>query len=73
MSVIGRIAVPAAACAHCGAAVTPGTPYCCAGCEAAHGLVEGLGLDAFYRRRSAADGALRPDAAPPVPPPPAHP
>ena len=67
MSVIGRIAVPAAACAHCGAAVMPGTPYCCAGCEAANGLVEGLGLDAFYRRRNAADGALRPDAAPPVP------
>ncbi|MBL6076600.1 heavy metal translocating P-type ATPase [Belnapia sp. T18] len=67
MSVIGRIAIPAAACAHCGATVAPVARYCCAGCEAAHGLVEGLGLDAFYRRRSAADGALRPDAAPPVP------
>ncbi len=67
MSVIGRIAIPDAACAHCGAPVAGSARYCCTGCEAAHGLVEGLGLDAFYRRRSAADGALRPDAAPPVP------
>ncbi|MBL6457517.1 heavy metal translocating P-type ATPase [Belnapia sp. T6] len=67
MSVISRIAIPATACAHCGASVTPPARYCCEGCEAAHGLVEGMGLDAFYRKRSAPDGALRPDPAPPVP------
>jgi len=49
------------ACAHCGA---PGAGrFCCTGCEAAAGLVEGLGLAAFYRRRSAADGSLRPAEA----------
>ncbi|RVT96104.1 heavy metal translocating P-type ATPase [Rhodovarius crocodyli] len=66
MSVIGRIA-PAEAgltqrCAHC-AAPSAGR-FCCAGCEAAHGLVEGLGLDAFYRRREAEAGTLRPVEAP---------
>ena len=57
----------AAACAHCGAALAPGQGrFCCSGCEAAYGLVRGLGLDAFYRRRETADGALRPEAAPPA-------
>ena len=53
-------------CLHCAAALPPGAAaYCCAGCEAAHALVAGLGLDAFYARREAAAGELRP-----VPPPP---
>ncbi|MCA3357515.1 MAG: heavy metal translocating P-type ATPase [Roseomonas sp.] len=57
----------AADCAHCGAALAPGQGrFCCTGCEAAYGLVRGLGLDAFYRRRESADGALRPEAAPRV-------
>ncbi|MCE2923297.1 MAG: heavy metal translocating P-type ATPase [Roseomonas sp.] len=57
----------AAACAHCGAALAPGQGrFCCTGCEAAYGLVRGLGLDAFYRRREGADGALRPEIAPPL-------
>jgi Cu2+-exporting ATPase len=57
----------AAACAHCGAALAPGQGrFCCTGCEAAYGLVRGLGLDAFYRRRETADGALRPEAAAPT-------
>lgn len=57
----------AAACAHCGAALAPAQGrFCCTGCEAAYGLVRGLGLDAFYRRRESADGALRPEAAPPA-------
>ena len=57
----------AAGCAHCGAALAPGQGrFCCSGCEAAYGLVRGLGLDAFYRRREAADGALRPEVATPV-------
>jgi Cu2+-exporting ATPase len=56
-----------AACAHCGAALAPGQGrFCCTGCEAAYGLVRGLGLDAFYRRREAADGVLRPETAPPA-------
>jgi Cu2+-exporting ATPase len=70
VSVLGRAAPvdapqSAAACAHCGAPVPPGAGrFCCTGCEGAHHLVQGLGLDAFYRRRDMADGALRP-----VPPP----
>ena len=52
----------AAACAHCGRRLVPGQGlFCCAGCEGAHALVNRLGLDAFYRRRVSADGALRPD------------
>ena len=54
----------AAACDHCGAVLAPGQGrFCCTGCEAAYGLVRGLGLDAFYRRRETADGALRPEAS----------
>ena len=55
-----------AACAHCGGAVPAGATFCCAGCEGAHALVRGLGLDAFYRRREAAEGTLRPPAEPPA-------
>jgi Cu2+-exporting ATPase len=38
------------ACLHCGAVVPSGAAsrYCCAGCETAHGFVEGLGLARFY-------------------------
>lgn len=66
MSVIGRIstaapAQTACACAHCAAPLPAGAErFCCHGCEAAHGLVSGLGLDAFYARRAGAAGALRP-------------
>ena len=50
-----------AGCAHCGAALGGGQGrFCCHGCEAASALVSGLGLDAFYRRRRAAPGTLRP-------------
>lgn len=39
-------------CAHCGAALGGGdSRFCCAGCEAAFGIVQGLGLDNYYRRR----------------------
>lgn len=56
----------AAACAHCAAALAPGQGrFCCTGCEAAFGLVRGLGLDAFYRRRETADGELRPEITAP--------
>ena len=42
------------------------TGYCCRGCEAAHAVVAGLGLDAFYRRREGAAGLLRPALDRPV-------
>ncbi|SDB74728.1 heavy metal translocating P-type ATPase [Belnapia rosea] len=54
-----------APCAHCGAPSIGGTLFCCMGCEGAHVLVSGLGLDAFYRRREIADGSLRPAVAAP--------
>ena len=72
MSLIGRAeplapsAVSAAACAHCGAPLAPGQDrFCCTGCEGAHALVAGLGLDAFYRRRETEAGTLRPEATAP--------
>jgi Cu2+-exporting ATPase len=71
MSVIGRIhpaQAPASsadtACRHCGLPALG--EFCCHGCAAAHALVSGLGLDAFYRRSTAAIGALRPDEAVPL-------
>ncbi|NOG72350.1 heavy metal translocating P-type ATPase [Roseicella sp. DB1501] len=57
----------AGGCTHCGTPVRGGTRFCCTGCEAAHALVAGLGLDAFYRRRETADGSLRPEATAPLP------
>lgn len=57
----------AASCAHCGSSLaSPDARYCCAGCEAAHDLIKGLGLDQFYRRRFiAAQGRpLKPDNEP---------
>jgi Cu2+-exporting ATPase len=55
----------AADCAHCAAKLRPGQGrFCCEGCEGAHALVSGLGLDGFYRRREAAAGALRPVLVP---------
>nr|MCU0888882.1 cation transporter [Rubritepida sp.] len=72
MSVLGR-AAPAeapqsrAACAHCGAPLPAGAArFCCTGCEGAHHLVAGLGLDAFYRRQETVAGTLRPVEAPPL-------
>ncbi len=65
MTAIGRVVAEAprqslGECAHCGAALPAGADrFCCAGCEAAHGLVEGLGLAAFYAR--AERNAPRPD------------
>ncbi len=48
-------------CIHCGSALGTGSEgaYCCAGCAAAHAMIEGLGLDAFYARR-VLDPKLRP-------------
>ena len=70
MNAIGRVT---AACGHCGAPVPPGGgAFCCTGCVAARELVSGLGLDAFYRRRTAAPGAQRPEMDAPAPPLAAH-
>jgi len=57
-------AVQTAACAHCGSPCGGAARFCCAGCEGAAALVAGLGLDAFYRRRTDADGSLRPAITP---------
>ncbi|MDH3335907.1 MAG: heavy metal translocating P-type ATPase metal-binding domain-containing protein, partial [Rhodospirillaceae bacterium] len=42
-------------CLHCGLPVPDksagGNEFCCSGCEAAYGMVQGLGLESYYRRR----------------------
>lgn len=54
-------------CLHCGQDIaertTAGSRFCCSGCEAAYGLIQGLGLDTYYARRSIDPDArpLRPD------------
>ncbi|TAN52380.1 MAG: heavy metal translocating P-type ATPase, partial [Rhodospirillales bacterium] len=44
------------ACRHCGQELIPGKEidggFCCTGCAAAYALVQGLGLDQYYLRRS---------------------
>lgn len=48
-------------CAHCGADLaSTNDRFCCQGCASAAALVEGLGLEAFYRRRLLAPGLHRP-------------
>lgn len=56
-----RPAAPAVTtgCAHCGAPVSAGGRFCCAGCAAAHELVSRLGLAGYYAHRT-------PAAAPPA-------
>ncbi len=67
MSVALALEAPAASgaparCAHCDVELaTPSQRFCCHGCEAAATLVAGLGLDAFYRRRTLSPGTLRPE------------
>jgi P-type Cu2+ transporter len=61
-------------CRHCGTPLSgappDGTPsdgaFCCSGCEAAFGVIQGLGLGAFYQRREeTGEGRrLRPDDLP---------
>ncbi|SDG73551.1 heavy metal translocating P-type ATPase [Roseospirillum parvum] len=55
---------PAAVCRHCGAPAPAGAAFCCPGCAAAHELIQGLGLDAYYDRR-----CLDPAVAPLIPDP----
>ena len=49
-------------CRHCGLPAPTGAVFCCTGCHAAYDTVRGLGLDAYYARRS-----LDPALAPPKP------
>lgn len=51
-------------CLHCGLA-SPHGQFCCGGCEAAHALIQGMGLGAYYARRlrDAAQRPLRPEPA----------
>lgn len=66
----GRTAV--SVCAHCGAPAQAGAgsglAFCCSGCEAAYAMVSGLGLDAYYRKRTLdpQQRLLRPEAEPSV-------
>src|SRR6185369_4114566 len=48
-----ELVVASKLCRHCGAVLAPmqSGEYCCSGCHAAHDLIEGLGLDLYYRRR----------------------
>lgn len=48
-----------AACRHCDTPIRGTSAYCCAGCEAAAGLVEGMGLERWYADR--VGPAPRPD------------
>jgi Cu2+-exporting ATPase len=51
------------ACAHCGAGLASSIDrFCCQGCASAATLVEGLGLEAFYRKRLLTPGLHRPGA-----------
>ena len=50
-----------AGCKHCGLAVPPerrSSPFCCAGCEAVHGLLQQEGLLRFYDLGGRATGAV---------------
>ena len=53
------------ACLHCGLPVPPGARFCCAGCEAAFGFIQGMGLGVYYQKRvlDASQPALRPEAS----------
>ena len=54
-------------CLHCGQDLgeqnVSASQFCCSGCEAAYSLIQGLGLDTYYARRSIDPDArpLRPD------------
>jgi Cu2+-exporting ATPase len=52
-------------CAHCGLPAQADRRFCCPGCEAAFGIIQGLGLGRYYQQRLLAIGAraLRPEPA----------
>lgn len=64
-AIVGATPATEAACRHCGADLPAGAAaFCCRGCEAAYVLVQGLGLEQYYRRRciDPAQPLLKPDA-----------
>ncbi len=52
-------------CAHCGLPAQADRRFCCPGCEAAFGIIQGLGLGRYYQQRllGADARALRPEPA----------
>lgn len=52
-------------CTHCGQPSLAGRAFCCAGCAAAHEVIQGLGLGRYYQQRvlDASARALRPEPA----------
>jgi Cu2+-exporting ATPase len=54
-----------AQCKHCGLPCLPENHFCCAGCAAAFEIIQGLGLDEYYRKRilDPEVRSLRPDLA----------
>ena len=57
------LAMPAAACAHCGQPAPNGQRFCCTGCGAAYAMIQGLGLGGYYARvLDAAAHPPRPDS-----------
>ena len=57
--------LPGSACRHCGLPAH-GQAFCCAGCRAAHDLIQGLGLGGYYLTRllDPAQRTLKPDVQP---------
>ena len=62
---IDRPPSPCSTCQHCGLPAH-GKAFCCAGCRAAHDLIEGLGLGGYYLKRllDPTQRALKPDVQP---------
>ncbi|MBS0558737.1 MAG: heavy metal translocating P-type ATPase metal-binding domain-containing protein [Proteobacteria bacterium] len=60
----GEGAGAAAVCAHCGQPAPAGQRFCCPGCDAAFGIIQGMGLGRYYDQR-----LLAADARPPRPEP----
>jgi len=60
---------PLGSCRHCRSPVASGdaggSGFCCQGCASAYGLIESLGLERYYRRRSL-DAALPPPRPDPL-------
>jgi Cu2+-exporting ATPase len=52
------------ACAHCAGPNPPGARFCCSGCAGAYEAVRGLGLEAFYARRTGP--GIKPDSSAPA-------
>lgn len=49
---IATVARPEAGCVHCGLPTPGNADFCCPGCESAHAIIAGHGLERFYRDRT---------------------